>query len=408
MKIRVLFLALLLSFTSVLSLMACSEKHGESKSLKTDKEIADETSAEESLSDIEASEESYEDSVLDTVESEEEAESLPDTEASKESYEDSVLDTVESEEEAESLPDTEASEESYEDSVLDTVESEEEAESGECTPLLYKAEDADGDTLYLFGTIHLGDDRTVFPDYVINAYNESDFLCVEADVTAFSEDMDLQLEVMKKMLCELGKSAVDYLGEELYNSAVAFLEEKDLYVSVYDYYRPIMWESLLLEALIDGTDFSSEQGADMLLLNMAKNDGKEVREAEGFAHQYDLLMSAGDEPLVISIENMMAIKDVYAQETNELYELWLEGDEEKFSNAIISDYSELDEADEAIMLNYENIIVEQRNLAMADLAEEYLEEGKTGFFAVGAAHVIGDGALAQLLTDRGYTVTIVE
>lgn len=281
-------------------------------------------------------------------------------------------------------------------------------ENSACTPLLYRVEDSDGSVLYLFGTIHLGDDRMVFPDYVMNAYNESDFLCVEADALAFEKDMNLQMEAVKKMLCETGKTIKDYLGEELYNSAVSLLEKKDMYMQAFDYYRPIMWESLLNEALSSDIGLVADNGADMQLLNMATEGGKEIREAEGFIHQYDLLMSAGDEPLVITIDEMIKYKDSYGDEINALYEAWLYGDAEKLAESTAEDYSGLSEDKAAVMKNYMDILVTQRNLAMTDLAEDYLEEGKTGFFAVGAAHIVGEGAMAQLLADRGYTVTIVE
>ena len=42
----------------------------------------------------------------------------------------------------------------------------------------------------------------------------------------------------------------------------------------------------------------------------------------------------------------------------------------------------------------------------ADLdIESYLKSGDTVFFAVGAAHMLGDGGLVKLLTDKGYEVT---
>ena len=41
---------------------------------------------------------------------------------------------------------------------------------------------------------------------------------------------------------------------------------------------------------------------------------------------------------------------------------------------------------------------------MADTAEDYLARGGTGFFVVGAAHIIGEGACAELLAQRGYSV----
>ena len=45
-----------------------------------------------------------------------------------------------------------------------------------------------------------------------------------------------------------------------------------------------------------------------------------------------------------------------------------------------------------------------RNIGMADKAEEYLDSGKSVFFAVGAAHMVDSDGVVQLMKDRGYTV----
>jgi uncharacterized protein YbaP (TraB family) len=52
-------------------------------------------------------------------------------------------------------------------------------------------------------------------------------------------------------------------------------------------------------------------------------------------------------------------------------------------------------------------MVTQRNISMADFAEEALDSGKEVFICVGAAHVVGPGAMADLLTQRGYTVEVI-
>lgn len=55
-------------------------------------------------------------------------------------------------------------------------------------------------------------------------------------------------------------------------------------------------------------------------------------------------------------------------------------------------------------VEYNDAMMVQRNLAMADYAEEALASGKEVFICVGAAHVVGEGAMADLLAQRGYTV----
>jgi uncharacterized protein YbaP (TraB family) len=47
---------------------------------------------------------------------------------------------------------------------------------------------------------------------------------------------------------------------------------------------------------------------------------------------------------------------------------------------------------------------DDRNLNMADKAEEYLKTGKTTFYIVGAGHMVGETGIIKLLRDRGYTV----
>ena len=61
------------------------------------------------------------------------------------------------------------------------------------TPLLYKATSENGGEVWLFGSIHVGnDDMYPLPDYVNNAYNEADSLAVEVD-----SDGDLVLDILQ-------------------------------------------------------------------------------------------------------------------------------------------------------------------------------------------------------------------
>ena len=62
------------------------------------------------------------------------------------------------------------------------------------------------------------------------------------------------------------------------------------------------------------------------------------------------------------------------------------------------------EEEAGLYAEYTNKLLTERNTNMADTAEDYLAQGGTGFFVVGAAHIIGEGACAELLAQRGYSV----
>ena len=47
-------------------------------------------------------------------------------------------------------------------------------------------------------------------------------------------------------------------------------------------------------------------------------------------------------------------------------------------------------------------------IQMTDFAEKALKDGDSVFICVGTAHIVGEGAMVDLLRDRGYTVEIVK
>ncbi len=277
-----------------------------------------------------------------------------------------------------------------------------------CTPLLYEVTDDDGNTLYLFGSIHVGDERMEeMPTYVLDAYEESDFLAVEADVVAFEQDFSKAMELTEMMLCADGKSIEDYLGEELFADLKEYLTEVGEYSVIYEMYGPAMWDSLLEVSIAEESGLDSEKGADRLFLEMAKEEEKEIREVESVEFQYDMMLNFSDELYQLMIRSTLDDIDGAVEGTRELYEVWLSGDEDDLKEQMEDDLSDATEEEFALYEVYKKAMLTDRNQGMFEVAKEYMEEGKNCFFVVGAAHVVGDDALAELFGDAGYEVSIV-
>ncbi len=326
----------------------------------------------------------------------------------------SVAENLSSEEE--SLVSAESTETSAESIVIESsdasAESSGTAETAEVRPLLYKATGKNGGTVYLLGTIHVGDERVeTLPDYVMDAYNESDWLCVEADIVKHSSDTEAQMALAQRMLCDVqkGETVKNYISEELYGDMKKLLEDKELYNQLYDYYKPVFWYTLLQEVYLADTGLSSDYGVDNTLLNLAHDGKKEIREAEGIDYQYDMLFGFDNEIYRMMIESVVYDYQASVDGTTELYELWLSGNEAEFAKALAEEDELEDLTDEELALyeDYNKAMITDRNLAMTKLVEEYLAEDGTGFFAVGAAHIVGEGAAVELLRAEGYTVELV-
>ena len=149
--------------------------------------------------------------------------------------------------------------------------------STSAAPLLYKVTDDQGNSVWLFGSIHVGRDSYYpLPDYVLNAFDSADMLAVEFDIIAFEKNMQQQVEAMTYMVYRDGTTIKDHIPKDLYDRAVAVLKENDTYLSVLDSYCAAMWGSLIESLAAEKLGAKTELGIDRHLLERAKDAGKEI------------------------------------------------------------------------------------------------------------------------------------
>ena len=283
------------------------------------------------------------------------------------------------------------------------------------SPLMWKVTDADGHTLYLFGTIHVGDarnDAVLFR--VSQVLDYCDALAVEFDTLAYTKDTQRAMQDMAQYVLTDGSSVSDHMPEELYQRAFALLQEAGLYPALFSRYNVAMWSQLIDSALLmTRSELDSEKGMDALLVQHCYDCAIPVLDVESAQFQMDLLNSFDDELYLLMIEATLDSADTYGEQLAEMYELWLSGDREAFWALLAGEESEDESGDYteeqiALIEDYNRKMLDERNLGMRDRALEYLASGKTVFVAVGAAHMANDAGLVQLLTDAGCTVEQIE
>ena len=278
------------------------------------------------------------------------------------------------------------------------------------TPLLYKVTDADGNVVWLFGSIHVGKEEFYpLPDYVTDAFNSSDALAVEADVSSLVESSLGLVQSMKSLIYTDGTTIKDHISEETYTAAVAALTDMGMYSSLMDYYCPSMWWSLIESGMILQTDVDAMLGVDMHLLSLADESRKEVREIESVSFQYEMLGEFSDELQEALLETAVEYADradLYEQSLYLLMDLWALGDEEAFS-LYLSASDEDPGMSAELYEEYNTAMITDRNKNMTDYAVDALASGEEIFICVGAAHVVGEGAIADNLRELGYTVEVV-
>jgi len=282
------------------------------------------------------------------------------------------------------------------------------SEQKKATPLLYRVTDESGNVVWLFGSIHVGrEDYYPLPDYVLNAFDGADALAVEADIVAFEQDMDQQVQALMPLVYMDGSSIKDHISPELYDRAVEALEGLDTYMSALDMYCPALWSSLIDSLLIEQLGADSSLGIDRHLLERAKEAQKEILEIESAESQYQMLADFSDEVQALMLEGSVEMyqdPDAARGDLKEMMDLWASGDEQAFAAYLAGSDEDMTAEEKELYEEYDRAMLTNRNLSMAEHADGALLSGKEVFICVGAAHVIGEGSITQLLAQWGYTV----
>ena len=286
-------------------------------------------------------------------------------------------------------------------------------EDADIHPMLFHVTGPEGQEGYLFGTIHVGDRRI---DTVLNKLTPMldgcDALAVEFDVVAYEGDFAAQIKAVQMYMLTDGTKVSDHMPAETYQKAAALLGEAGLYPSMMQSYNLAMWSQLVEQAaLITRTDYDLEIGMDRSLIKHCYDKQIEVRDVESADFQMNLLASFSDELNLLMIESTLDSLDTYSESIDALYGAWLSGDYERIVAVLNEESGETDELTEeqtALLEDYYDKMLTQRNLGMRDKAVQWLEAGDRVFFAVGAAHLVDEGGLIALLREAGYTVEQVE
>ena len=305
------------------------------------------------------------------------------------------------------------------DKLPETQEPEEKA-----APLFYKVTGAEGQQMWLFGTIHVGDARIAYlPQEIKDAFTASDALALEFDADAFEaklmEDAALASQVSALYYNEGGKSLEEILSEEDYKLLVQMLKATGIYSESILYLKPSFVQQSLTNALLDlGYTLTTDYGVESQLQLWAQEQNKPIRDVESGLFQTQMCANWSQELQILLLQNTFEDSPIASWYSSmELLDLWCLGDEDAVSEYLNTevDPSSLTEEEKAeyeaakpLMEEYDKTIELDRNAGMLQVAIEYLESGDVVFYAVGLAHLLNEtNGLVTALREAGYTVELV-
>ena len=234
-------------------------------------------------------------------------------------------------------------------------------------------------------------------------------LALEFDLMEYEQDMQAQMQTVLTFALTDGSKVTDQMPDELFVRAKDLLDEAGVHNDMLQSYNVQFWSTLVDQGvMMTRSDLSPDYAMDSKLCAHAYDTDLPVYSVESAQEQYDLLNSVPDELAVAMIEDTLDSMDTYNDDLSEMYALWLSGATDELLAFIEAD-EEPDPAEyppELITMaeDFNRAMGPDRNEGMSKKALEYLASGKTVFFAVGAAHMLGEEGLVQLLTEAGCTV----
>lgn len=258
----------------------------------------------------------------------------------------------------------------------------------------------ENNTVYLLGSIHIAD-ATLYPlsKEILNAYEKSDVLVVEADISKQEEAANYMAQ--RAMYAD-ENTLEKNVPEELYKKFVEFVTPYGIQEEVYSKLKP--WYAALLVQNLQLMDnsYSGSLGVDMYFLSKAMGQ-KDILEIEGIKFQVDMFDSFSNELqcqfLASALgtgegnENTEASVELVAY----MLKCWKEGNTEELARIVKADVEaegEFKEFNEKMWSSRDNNMVQKVREYLAD------PENKTYFVVVGAGHMVGSTGIVTQLEDE--------
>jgi uncharacterized protein YbaP (TraB family) len=274
--------------------------------------------------------------------------------------------------------------------------------------ILWKVEKQGRPASYLFGTVHLTDDRvTALSPAVKAGLNDSKIVALEVSDLSENATASVIAQSAPLVMFTDGRRLDNLLSTTEYDAVKSIIGRSGMPVDLAAVFKP--WIVSMILSVSDCERDKVQKGArvlDMKIAEMGKARGLEVVGLETIPAQIEALAAVPEQQQL----DMLRASLKFADRTNDMMEtlvqLYLN---RKITAAMpfqIALAREAGVTDQAFVGFQEKLLVE-RNVKMLDVAAPLLDQGGV-FVAVGALHLPGDQGLVALLRDGGYTVSPIE
>ncbi len=252
-----------------------------------------------------------------------------------------------------------------------------------------------GEKSYILGSIHMLK-KSSFPlkKELETGFDNCNFLVVEADIS--TENMGEILRVtMEKSGYKDGTKLKDHISPETFNLAKKRMDELNMSIDYFKNFKPWFLSMSITSMELMKLGFDPNIGVDKYFLNKAEE--KKILELEGIPFQIGIFDNFSDKENDMFLLSSLKEADSLGENVDAMVTAWQSGDIKALSKMVTENRS-----DEAELEDIFAILIDKRNLSMSVKMEKWLNEGGRYFFVVGAAHLVGEKGIINLLREKGF------
>jgi len=251
-------------------------------------------------------------------------------------------------------------------------------------------------TVYLLGSVHVlqADDATL-PAVANAAYDEAEHIVEELDLFTATAEL-FSPEAMALQMLPEGSTLPQLLGADLHRRLVGVAQSLGMDADFLARMQPWYVATMIAQVRASRAGFAAESGVDYQIAMRARRDGKPITGLETALDQLAVLASMSPEEQAQFLEATLEETES-VDELRRITQAWRNGDLAQLEDLLNQGVAESPEF-------FQRLVVD-RNLDWLPQIEQMLAHPTDDFLVVtGAAHMVGEQGLVELLRGKGFVV----
>jgi uncharacterized protein YbaP (TraB family) len=256
---------------------------------------------------------------------------------------------------------------------------------------LWKVQSKQG-AIYVLGSIHyLKRENYPLKQSIQEAFGDCQTLVLEIDPYSATPE-----RMLEKARYHDGTHLRQHLSAETYNLAERQARELGMDMLQMAPFKPWFVAISLMSLKLQKMGFQASYGVDRVLADRAKRGDKVIRGLETFEFQFALLDKLSSRDQDSMLRETLSELALLNKRVDRLVQSWLSGDARAVEDLLLASMREYPEV-------YSKLVIDRNRRWLPDLIN-MLELGERALVVVGAAHLVGQNGLIELLRQQGYSV----